>query len=475
VTTTVRPVDLAVVGGGPGGYATALRAAGNGLSVALVESELLGGTCLHRGCIPSKALLHVAALADGARQGADVGVRSTYDGVDPVAAGVFRDRIVAQLYDGLRSLIASRGITVIQGTGRVREPGQVEVVGTGGRSQLSAANIVLATGSEPTPLPDLTVDGHVVLTSDQAVRFARVPHRALVVGAGAIGMEFASFWRSVGAEVTLVELADRVLPLENPTSSSAVARAFHRRGISVQTGVAVTGAKVVDGEASVEMSDGTSLEVDTVLVAVGRRPRTAGSGAEHLGLLDSSGYVAVDALGRTALPGVWAVGDVTATLGLAHAAFSEGTTVADAAAGLDVVAVDHRQVPRVTYCRPEVASVGWNEPEARAAGLDITVTTETLAGNARALIEGETGSVTLITHSDTGEVLGAHLVGPAATELVAEAALATGWSATAGELGAVTHAHPSLAESIHETALAAAGRPFHSHSKNDAGGHRRGA
>ena len=461
MTPQERVVDLAVVGGGPGGYAVALRAAGHGLSVAVVEADLLGGTCLHRGCVPSKALLHLGAVADAARSGPGSGVRSTFGGVDVDAAGSFRDGIVRRLHSGLSALVRSRGITVIAGTGRVVEPGRIEVDGPDGATAVRAGDVVLATGSQPTHLPTLPVDGRVVITSDEALQLHRIPERAVVIGGGAVGMEFASLWRSFGAEVTVVELADRLLPLEDADCSATVARAFVRRGIAAHTGSHVVNARIHAEGASLDLDDGTVLDADTVLVAVGRRPRTNESGAAELGLLDDRGCVHVDALGRTALAGVWAVGDVTGTLALAHAAFSEGFVVADAAAGADPVPVDHRQVPRVTYCRPEVASVGWTEAEARSAHLDVVVTTETLAGNTRALIEGEQGIVKLVADASSGELLGAHLVGPSATELIAEVALATAWSATVGEVGEVTHAHPSLAESIHEAALAASGHPFH--------------
>jgi dihydrolipoamide dehydrogenase len=461
VTVEELSVDLTVVGGGPGGYATALRAAGHGLTVALVESAQLGGTCLHRGCIPSKALLHVGTLADGVRHGTDVGVRSTFDGIDTERAGRFRDGVVARLHRGLGALVHARGIRVIDGTGRVTGLGRVEVDGPAGRTAVMSTHVVLATGSVPAHLEALPVDGRIVMTSDDALRFERIPQRAVVVGAGAVGMELASFWRSVGADVTIVELADRVLPLEDPASSAVLRRAFVGRGITVRSSTSVTGSKIVAGVAVLDLADGTTLEADAVLVAVGRRPRTEGSGAAELGLVDGQGYVSVDALGRTSLDGIWAVGDVTPTLALAHAAFSEGFVVADAAAGLAPEPVDHRFVPRVTYCRPEVASVGWTEPEAHAAGLAVTATIETLAGNARALIEGADGIVKLITSTSTGELLGAHLVGPAATELIAEASMATHWSATVSELSAITYAHPTLSESLHEAALAAIGQPFH--------------
>jgi dihydrolipoamide dehydrogenase len=327
---------------------------------------------------------------------------------------------------------------------------------------IRARNIVVATGSSIIDLAVAPVDGVRILSSDDALRLDRVPASAVVVGGGAVGVEFASLWRSLGSEVTVVEALDRLLPLEDPDSSAVLTKAFKARGIDVRTGVGLVGAKAGDDDVRVELADGTVLQVDQVLVAVGRRARTAGIGLDTLGVLDERGRVVTDSLGRTAVEGLWAVGDVLPTLALAHAAFAEGFAVADSIAGVAVRPVDHTQIPRVTYCTPEVASVGLTETEARAAHGDVRVTKVTLAGNARALIEGTPGQVKLVCLPD-GTLLGAHLVGPSATELIGELGLATAWGALAEEVADVVHAHPSLSEATREVALAAAGLPFHVH------------
>lgn len=456
--------DIVVLGGGPGGYATALRAVTRGLTAVVIEADLVGGTCLHRGCIPSKVLLHVGHFADAVAHQAELGLAVAGPGIDVAAAGAFRDSVVKRLHGGLDGLLKSRGITVVHGWGSVREPGVVEVRGAdGATSTVEAGNVVIATGSSAIDLPVAPRDGTRILLSDDALRLDRVPTSAVVVGGGAIGVEFASLWRSLGAEVTIVEALDRLLPLEDPDSSKALARAFKGRGIDVRVGVGLGRAKAGDDSVRVELADGKTLEVDQVLVAVGRRARTANVGLEALGVLDDRGRVVADARGRTAVEGIWAVGDVLPTLALAHAAFAEGFVVADAIAGLDPLPVDHRNVPRVTYCTPEVASVGLTEPEAREQHGDVRATMLPLAGNARSLIEGVGGHVKLVSLTD-GTLVGGHVVGPSATELVAELGLATTWGALVEELGDVVHAHPSLSESVREAALAAAGLPFHAHS-----------
>jgi dihydrolipoamide dehydrogenase len=464
--TAAVEADVAVVGGGPGGYATALRAAGHGLTVVLIEADAVGGTCLHRGCIPSKALLHVGRLADQLGELTELGLATPAGPLDVGAAGAFRDRAVGRMHRGLQGLLKARGVETVIGWGRVAEPGRLTVHDRdqGPQREVVAGDVVLATGSVPVDLADVPVDGRRVLRSDDALRLERVPSSAVVVGAGAVGVEIASLWRSLGAQVTVVEALDRVLPLEDPDSSAALAAALGRRGIDVRTGTRLASVQPSDDDVEVTLADGTSLAVDQVLVAVGRRPATADTGAAELGLLDERGFVKVDDLGRTAAPGVWAVGDVIPTLALAHAAFAEGFAVADAIAGLGPEPVDHTHTPRVTYCTPEVASVGLTEPEARArrGGADVTCTTVPLAGNARSAIEGQGGQVKLVCAGD-GTVLGAHVVGPGATEMVGELALATSWGALAAEVGAVAHPHPTLSEAIRETALAGAGTPFHVH------------
>jgi dihydrolipoamide dehydrogenase len=456
--------DIAVLGGGPGGYATALRAVGHGQRVALVESDRLGGTCLHRGCVPSKALLHVAHLADAVPQLVELGLAAPGRAVDVDAVGRFRDEVVDRLHRGLLGLVRSRSIDLFEGWGRIVAPGAIEVAGADGATTLvEATHVVIATGSSPIDLPGVRPDGERILRSDDALRLDRVPASAVVVGGGAIGVEIASLWRSLGSDVTIVEALERLLPLEDPDSSEALARAFGRRGIDVLTGDTLAGVHDKGDHVVVETSGGATIDADQVLIAVGRRPATAGFGLEEQGVLGDTGHVAIDPLGRTNVDGLWAVGDVVATLALAHAAFAEGFAVADAIAGLDPDPVDHRLVPRVTYCTPEVASVGLTEPQATdELGDGCSTTTMSLSGNARALIDGTPGTVKLVSDPD-GTLVGAHVVGPSATELIAELGLATTWEALTSELGAVTHAHPSLAEGVREAALAASGLPFHVH------------
>jgi dihydrolipoamide dehydrogenase len=475
-----RRHDVVVVGGGPGGYATAFRAALRGLDVALIEQDLIGGTCLHRGCIPSKAILHVAGVLAEVQRAEVLGLTVSGAGIDGEALGVFRDGVVTKLHKGLEHLASTR-TTRYQGRGRLRDrvAGHLEVEVTaadGGSTVLSAPHVVLATGSRPKLVPALPVDGEVVQTSDEALWFTSAPEQAVIVGAGAIGVEFASMWAPMGSHVTLVEALDRVLPLEDADSSAALTAAYRRRGIEVLTSTQVRGVAVEDRIATVDVEvDGEPrlLTADRVLVAIGRTPNTAGTGAEELGVLDERGYVVTDAFGATEVDGLWAVGDVRPTLALAHAAFAEGAVVADRIAGHpDVRPLDHVHTPRVTYSHPEVASVGLTEAEARQRYGDdaVTTTTSTLRGNAKAIIAGSDGMVKLVhlagaapvgAPGDGGAVLGVHIVGPQATELITAATLATSWEAVPVELAAITHAHPSLSEAVGEAYLAAVGLPLH--------------
>jgi dihydrolipoamide dehydrogenase len=474
--------DIVVVGGGPGGYAVAFRAAARGLDVALVEEGKVGGTCLHRGCIPSKSILHVAEVLEEVHRAEVLGLKLSYEGLDGEGLSAFRDGVIANLHKGLEFLVKKR-TTFHQGRGRlVRDGGRVavEVTATdgGGTTRVEGRHVVLATGSVPRVLPGIEVDGEVVQTSDQALWFTTPPERAIVIGAGAIGMEFASMWRPMGSEVTVVEALDRVLPLEDEDSSAAVAKAYRRRGIDVLTGALVRGITVDGGRATVDVEVGDehrSLEADRVLIAIGRGPNTADTGAQELGILDERGFAVTDEWGATEVDGVWAVGDVRPTLALAHAAFAEGFVVADRIAGVEgVQPVDHVHTPRVTYCHPEVASVGLTEAQAREQlGDDAVVTTTySMKANAKGIIAGSDGHVKVVHQAgasptgapgDGGPVLGVHLVGPHATDLIGEATMATAWEAVPTELAAITHAHPSLYEAIGEAFQAAAGLPFHGH------------
>jgi dihydrolipoamide dehydrogenase len=470
--------DVVVVGGGPGGYATAFRASIRGLDVALVEQGQLGGTCLQRGCVPSKAILHVAGIRDELARAEVLGLEVAVGGLDGGGLAAFRDGVVTRLTKGLDQLAAHR-TTRVGCRGRLVPDGDgvaVEVTAPDGTtSVLEAPHVVLATGSVPAMLPGVTIDGEVVQTSDQALWFSAAPERAVIIGGGAIGVEFASMWAPFGTQVTVVEALERLLPLEDHDSSAALTRAYRRRGIEVVTAARVQGVEVADGLAQVEMVvDGSArrLSADRVLVAVGRRPRTEDTGAAVLGILDERGAVVTDAWGATAVPGLWAVGDVRPTLALAHAAFAEGQVVADRIAGLDVPAVDHTRTPRVTYSHPEVASVGWTEAEARARYGDdgVEVTTTSLAGNAKAIIAGQDGLVKLVRRvgatplgapGEAGGILGVHVVGPQATELIAAATPVVTWGAVPAELATLPHAHPSVAEALGEAYLAAAGLPLH--------------
>jgi dihydrolipoamide dehydrogenase len=485
--------DVVILGGGPGGYATAFRAAARGLDVALVESDLVGGTCLHRGCIPSKAILHVAGMLEEVNRSEVFGLRLAYDGLDGDGLDAFRSGVITRLHKGLDFLVGKR-TTFHAGRGRlVRDEGGlgVEVSGDdGSTTHVTGRHVVLATGSVARTLPGVEVDGDVVQTSDQALWFTSPPRRAVVVGAGAIGMEFASMWRPFGSEVTVVEALDRVLPLEDADCSQAVADAYRRRGIEVLTGASVAAIRVEEREASeggdgeavggrvgvvdVEVSGETrSLEADLVLVATGRGPNTADVGAAELGILDERGFAVTDAYGATEVSGLWAVGDVRPTLALAHAAFAEGIVVADRIAEVDHVApVDHVHTPRVTYCHPEVASVGLTEAQARERFGDegVAVTRSSFRANAKGILAGSDGFVKVIhatgdvpvgAHGTTGPVLGVHIVGPHATDLIGEATLATAWEALPEELAAITHAHPTLYEAMGEAFQSAAGLPLH--------------
>jgi dihydrolipoamide dehydrogenase len=473
--------DIVVVGGGPGGYAVAFRAAARGLDVALVEADLIGGTCLHRGCIPSKASLHVAEVLDQIHRAEVLGLEVSFTGIDGANLAAFRDEVVGRMHKGVEGLVTQRA-TLHRGRGRlVAGDGRVgvEVTGPDGEvTRLDGRHVVLATGSVPRPLPGVEVDGEVVQTSDEAIGFTTPPERAVIIGAGAIGMEFASMWRPMGSEVTVVEALDRVLPLEDADSSTTVARAYRRRGIEVLTSAVVQGVARDGGTATVEVEVGgehRTLTADRLLVAVGRDPNTADTGAAELGILDDRGFAVTDEWGATSVEAVWAVGDVRPTLALAHAAFAEGCAVADRIAGVDHVRpVDHVHTPRVTYCHPEVASVGLTEEQARERFGDaaVAVSNASLKANAKGLLHGLDGMVKVVyarggapygAPGQDGPVLGVHIVGPHATDLVGEATLATAWEAVPAELAAITHAHPTLYEAIGEAFQSAAGVPFHGH------------
>jgi dihydrolipoamide dehydrogenase len=450
--------DVLVLGAGSGGYACALRAAQLGLSVALVEKDKLGGTCLHVGCIPTKALLHAAEIADGAREAARFGVLAKLDGIDMPGVIAYQDSVVQRLFKGLSGLIKGRGITVVEGTGRLVGPRTVEVDG----STYTGRNLVVATGSYPKTLPGLEVDGERVLTSEHALRLDRVPASAIVLGGGVIGCEFASVWRSFGAEVTIVEALPRLLPPEDEASSKALERAFRKRGITALTGTPFESVERTDTGVRVT-AGGKTLDAEVLLVAVGRGPVTDGLGLEEQGLTIERGFVTVDDRLRTGVEGVYAVGDVVAGLQLAHRGFQQGIFVAEEIAGLSPAPIVESGIPRITYSDPEVASVGLTEAQAREQHGDVETVTYDLGGNGRSQILGTQGFVKLVRRTD-GPVVGVHLVGARVGELVGEAQLIVNWEAHPEDVAPLVHAHPTQDEALGEAHLALAGKPLHAHA-----------
>ncbi|MFG3113688.1 dihydrolipoyl dehydrogenase [Streptomyces sp. NPDC048197] len=469
--------DVIVIGGGTGGYSTALRAAALGLRVVLAERDLIGGTCLHRGCIPSKAMLHAAELVDGIAEARERwGVKASVDALDWPALVATRDGIVARNHQGVEGHLRTAGVRVLRGTARLTGPRTVHVEGAG---ELTAGRgIVLATGSRPRLLPGLAADGRTVVTSDDALFAAELPGSVLVLGGGAIGVEYASFHRSMGAEVTLVEAAERLLPLEDADVGRHLARGLKKRGITVRTGSTLVGTELLpDGvRATVRTSKGEEVlvEAERLLVAIGRAPVTDGLGLEAAGLAtDERGFVVPADWSRleTAVPGIHVVGDLLPppSLGLAHASFAEGMLVAETLAGVPSRPVDYATVPRVTYSSPQTASVGLTEEEARARGLAVQVNTLPLTATAKGMVHGKGGLVKVIAAAEgaagaaTGAVLGVHLVGPQVSEMIAESQLIVAWDAEPSDVAQLVHAHPTLSEAVGETFLTLAGRGLHQH------------
>jgi dihydrolipoamide dehydrogenase len=458
------PFDIVVLGGGSGGYACALRAAELGMSVALIERDRLGGTCLNRGCIPTKALLHAAEVADQTREAAAFGIRATFEGVDIAGVHAYKDKVVSTTVKGLTGLIRSKGITLVEGTGRLTGPTTVEVTSTDGTtSTLEGRHLVLATGSVPKSLPGLDIDGERIISSDHALTLDRVPGSVIVLGGGVIGVEFASVWRSFGAEVTIVEALPHLLPLEEESSSKRLERAFRRRGIKYELNARYESVKYTDSGVIVTLEGGKTLDADLMLVAVGRGPVSAGLGYEAAGVEVERGFVKVDEFCRTTVPTISAVGDLVPTPQLAHVGFAEGILVAERLAGLNPAPIDYDGVPRITYSDPEVASVGLTTATARERGHETREVTYDLAGNPRSKILGTQGEVKVIAAVD-GPVLGFHMVGARVGELITEGQLIYNWEALPGEVAQLIHPHPTQSEAVGEAHLALAGKPLHAHS-----------
>ena len=464
--------DVVVLGAGTGGYSVALRAAQLGLEVALVEKAKVGGTCLHWGCIPTKAILQSAEVAEHAQDAGEFGVKASYDGIEVAALNEHKDSVVDKMWKGLQGALKGRGVETIEGTGTLTAADTVTVQTDDGERTVSAPNVVLASGSKPTELPFAPFDGEKVLSSDHALHLDELPGSAIVLGSGAVGMEFATAWSAFGVDVTIVELLDRLLPLEDADASKEVQRAFRKRDhLEVMTGAKMTEVDT-DGDGvrcTVETSKGETetLEADILLVAVGRRPVTEDLGYEDVGVELDNGFISVDEYCRTSVEGIWAVGDVIPTLGLAHASFQEGFLVADQLGGLDVLPIDYKGIPRVTYSHPEVASVGYTEQQATDEGHDVVVEKYPFQALGRAAMMKASGIVKIIAVKDesaeggAGRVLGIHIIGPRATDLIGEGQLIYNWEALPSDVAHFVHAHPTLNEAIGEAHLALAGRALH--------------
>jgi len=454
----VSQFDVVILGGGSGGYACALRSAQLGLSVALIEEDKLGGTCLHRGCIPTKALLHAGEVADNTRHAGEFGVNAEFISIDMLAVNAYKDGVVSKLHKGLQGLVKSRNVTYIEGHGKLVGKNIVEVNGT----QYTGKNIVLATGSYPKTLPGLNIDGQQIITSEHAIKMERVPASVIVLGGGVIGCEFASVWKSFGSDVTIIEGLPHLVALEDESSSKQLERAYRKRGINFELGVKFASATTAQNGVTVTLEDGKVFTAEVLLVAVGRGPVSANLGYEEQGLTMDRGYLIVDNKCRTNVPGIWAVGDLIPTLQLAHVGFAEGILVAEEIGGLNPRAINYDGVPRVTYSEPEVASVGLTTAQAKERGHDVVELNYDLAGNGKAQILKTAGSVKLVA-AKNGPVLGIHMVGARVGELLAEAQLIFNWEAEASDVAALIHAHPTLSEALGEAHLALAGKPLHAH------------
>jgi dihydrolipoamide dehydrogenase len=463
--------DIVILGGGSGGYACALRAAEFGKRVALIEKDKVGGTCLHRGCIPTKALLHAAEVADSSRESEKFGVRTAFEGIEMPAVLSYQQGVVERLWKGLQSTLASRKIDMIYGDGRLASPTSVTVNG----EVYTGDHVVLATGSEPRSLPGLTLDGVRVITSDDALKIDRVPSSVIILGGGVIGVEFASVWRSFGADVTIVEMAPQLLPLEDEASAKVLQRVFRRRGIGFELGAPFQSVSYTDSGVRVALGNGKQLDAEVLLVAVGRGPVSADLGYEENGVGITRGFVDVDPLCRTSVQTISAVGDLInipeiAHPQLAHVGFAEGILVAERLGGLDVRPIDYDGVPRITYSDPEVASVGITSAQAAQRGINVVEVNYPLGGNGKSVILQTQGQAKVIAEAPSvpggqpGRVLGVHLVGSRVGELIAEAQLIVNWDAEPDDVAALIHPHPTQSEIIGEAHLALAGKPLHFHA-----------
>jgi dihydrolipoamide dehydrogenase len=449
--------DLVILGGGSGGYAAALRASELGMSVGLVEKGKLGGTCLHVGCIPTKALLHAAEVADTAREAGKFGVTATLEGIDIAAVTAYREGVVASKWKGLQGLLRTRKVTVIEGAGRLVAPNTIEVNG----ERITGKNVILATGSYSRSLPGLEIGGRVI-TSEQALNLDFVPKKVAVLGGGVIGVEFSSVWRSWGADVTIIEALPHLVPNEDESISKQFERAFRKRGIDFKLGVRFAGVTQDENGVVVSLENGETVEAELLLVAVGRGPVTDGLGYDEVGVKMDRGFVLTNERLATSVPGVFAVGDIVPGLQLAHRGFQQGIFVAEEIAGLKPVVIEDVNIPKVTYSDPEVASVGLTQAKAaeKYGAEQITTYDYNLAGNGRSHILGTSGSIKVVRVND-GPVVGVHMIGGRVGELIGEAQLVVNWEAYPEDIAPLVHAHPTQHEALGEAFLALAGKPLH--------------
>ena len=452
--------DLVILGGGSGGYAAALRSAQLGKSVALIEKDKLGGTCLHRGCIPTKALLHAAEVADVVKDASHYGIQAQFGSIDMNVFNGYRDGIVDRLFKGLTGLVNSKNVTVINGEGKLVGPKTVQV----GADTYTGTNVVLASGSYSRSLPGLEIGGRVI-TSEHALQMTFVPNKVIVLGGGVIGVEFASIWKSFGTEVTIIEGLPSLVPNEDASVSKALERAFRKRGIEFKTGVRFSGVEQHENGVVVSLESGEKLEAELLLVAVGRGPNTAGLGYEENGITMDRGFVLTNERLQTSVPGVYAAGDIVPGLQLAHRGFQQGIFIAEEIAGLNPAVIDESGIPKVTYCEPEIASVGLTEAKAAEKfGADNISTYEyNLGGNGKSQILGTAGFIKLIRQNN-GPVVGVHMIGSRVGEQIGEAQLIVNWEAYPEDVATLIHAHPTMNEAIGEAHLALAGKPLHAHA-----------
>jgi dihydrolipoyl dehydrogenase len=466
-TSPDNEFDIVVIGGGPGGYATALYGAAAGLSVAVVERDKVGGTCLHRGCIPAKEFLETAAVARTVSGAKEYGVDAGQPTLDFAVSQGRKQKVVDQLWRGLAGLMKGRGVVTFEGTGTLEGDRRVRVVGSNGSaSELTGRNVVLAAGSEIRTIPGFEVDGRLVLTSDEVLALEALPGSVAVIGGGTIGCEFASMFSDLGTQVTVLELMPTLLPGCDEDVVGVLARSFRKRGIVVHTGVTVHGHTPSGSGTTVAFGDGQTLTVDAVVVCVGRRPNGSGVVEPSAGVrIDDRGFVVVDQFMRAGA-GVFAVGDVVDTPPLAHVGFAEAIVAVKTILGEPVVPVDYRRVPWAVYCHPEVAFAGLTEAAARDAGIEVVVKRDPFGGNSRARIVGDTDGLVKVVAQRTsdgraGQVLGVHMVGPWVTEQLGQGYLAVNWEATVDEVAQFFQPHPTLSETFGETMLALTGRGLH--------------